>query len=1160
MIKRILDEEECIYPLSYTLDELKDDIYTHLEVVPGSLPLSKYSKYEESDDVFINYEIADEVTFEIYDIDINIEDDSAVVTCDCDTVGFCSHMAGALMLFGLEKENQKYVFKEVKNSIFPASNTNKKSALDKLNVHNRKKIVSQLTSYGFDVNDNWEKHFTIVSDWRDTNLVPKNQNIVTTEYLSSLGKSVTFQEKKIQLPSNLIANNKEKKKAGIVWVVDGEDVWPSAHLIVGKTKKNGDLGAPINTFARSDVAYSFGRNPLPRNIEELGMKITAFSLETFLSARNEYRLNAENTFKYIKEAYYMMREVMDEMMQHSQYIINDDDFYRIKISDLKPVQFKEKDKLTFKLFQRNGFYTLKPQIYIDGKKHAITQIVGFGMVNVDEYILPLTFDEALFIANLPSNEGIKIKENFKAELLPMVLELQKQFEVEFSGIDLSHKEEDLMFEKRKLYLTEEDDYLLLQPAVKYTHPQIGEKEYGLDDRKVDSIQINDEEVLLVHRDLEKENTFQKFINALHPSFENQENHFKYLHSEEVLKEQWFIKIYAQLEEEGVEVLGRKSLKKIKLNPNKPIVRLSASSGMDWFDLEMKVSFGDQIAKLADIRKAIVNRQDYVTLGDGSKGFLPKEWLDKYSNLLKLGKLKKDNLRISAYQPSLIDELYDEMQNKEVFDEILQKQKNLKNFRKMPEVTLPKNVNATLRPYQKEGFKWLTFLDKIQWGGCLADDMGLGKTLQVLTFLQYLKEQNKNKKELPHLIVVPRSLVFNWQRETEKFCSDLSILDNSHADRTKDIKEYKKYDAVIMTYAMVRLDIETLKKAKFNYVILDESQAIKNPNAQVSKAVKLLKAQNRIVITGTPVENNTFDLFSQMDFLNPGMLGTVKSFKEQYADAIDKHRDVETAEELRKIIYPFMLRRKKNDVAKDLPKKVEQVLYCEMGAVQRKVYDTYKNKSREKILEVMETEGKQKAGMYIIQGLMKLRQICNSPALLSNDENGEMPQNSAKLDLLMEQVTELVAEGHKVLIFSFFVEMLGLIGNDLEKKKIDYCKLLGGSTNREELVNEFKQNEDKKVFLISLKAGGFGLNLTEASYVFLVDPWWNPAVEQQAIDRTHRIGQENPVFAYKMICKDSIEEKILEIQEKKKGVADDVISTESGFIKNISKDDIKVLFE
>lgn len=355
---------------------------------------------------------------------------------------------------------------------------------------------------------------------------------------------------------------------------------------------------------------------------------------------------------------------------------------------------------------------------------------------------------------------------------------------------------------------------------------------------------------------------------------------------------------------------------------------------------------------------------------------------------------------------------------------------------------------------------------------------------------------------------------------------------------------------------MRSDVELLQKYKFNYIILDESQAVKNPDSLTSKAVRLLKAKNRITMTGTPVENNTFDLYSQMEFLNPGFLGGGEFFKSEYANPIDKFQDKEKAAELRKLIYPFMLKRTKEEVAKDLPDKTETILYCEMGKKQRKVYETFREKYRQQIADKMATEGMNKSSFLILEALMKLRQICDSPALLSDD--ADYGNESAKLDEITREIEEN-ASNHKILIFSQFLKMLDLIKAHLEKNNIPYEYLDGQTTDRADRVNRFQSDQNCRVFLMSLKAGGVGLNLTEADYVYLIDPWWNPAVEAQAIDRTHRIGQTKKVFAYKMICKDSVEEKILLLQQRKKDLANDLISAEAGFIKKLSQDDIIDLF-
>ncbi len=398
--------------------------------------------------------------------------------------------------------------------------------------------------------------------------------------------------------------------------------------------------------------------------------------------------------------------------------------------------------------------------------------------------------------------------------------------------------------------------------------------------------------------------------------------------------------------------------------------------------------------------------------------------------------------------------------------------------------------------------------------------------------------------------MPKTLIFNWQAEAAKFCPELRLYVHTGPQRTKNTRVFNKYDIILSTYGSVRSDRELLQDFRFHYVILDEAQAIKNPDSMIAKAVKLINAKNRLTMTGTPVENNTFDLYSQFDFLNPGFLGAEDFFRAEYAVLIDKYQDKTRAAELRRMVYPFMLKRTKEEVAKDLPEKTETVLFCEMDKRQRKVYNAFKDKYRDLIAGKMDEVGREQASFLILEGLLKLRQICDSPALLSDDE--DYGNDSVKLDEIVREIEENASD-HKIVIFSQFLKMLDLIKVKLERDRIPYEYLDGQTNDRAERVNRFQGDEACRVFLMSLK------DLTEADYVYIVDPWWNPAVEQQAIDRVHRIGQTKRVFAYRMICKDTIEEKIMQLQERKRALADDLISTDAGFLKKLDKDDILQLF-
>jgi SNF2 family DNA or RNA helicase len=460
----------------------------------------------------------------------------------------------------------------------------------------------------------------------------------------------------------------------------------------------------------------------------------------------------------------------------------------------------------------------------------------------------------------------------------------------------------------------------------------------------------------------------------------------------------------------------------------------------------------------------------------------------------------------------------------------------------------------LRHYQKEGLNWLNFLDAMQWGGILADDMGLGKTLQVLTFLQHLI----NKKHSTNLIVVPTTLLFNWEKEIEKFAPKLKAMYYYGTNRKKDTTTFKDFHLVFTTYGTLLRDIEMLAEFKFNYIIIDESQAIKNPASRRFKAVNLINAKNRIALSGTPIENGTFDLFAQKIFVNTGFFGGAKAFKDNYSNAIDKEGNETIANELQRIVNPFILRRTKEKVASELPAKTEDIIYCEMESEQRKIYDAYRNNYKNQLLNKIEDEGMGKSKMMVLEALTRLRQICDSPALLKSDDIES--NESIKIKEIIRHITNKTAN-HKILIFSQFVHMLSLIKDELAKLNIEY-EYLDGKSNikqREKSVANFQKNNNLRVFLISIKAGGTGLNLTAADYVYIIDPWWNPAVENQAIDRCYRIGQDKKVFAYRMICKNTVEEKILNLQNKKKKIAGDIIQTDENIMKTLKAEDIKELF-
>ncbi len=588
-----------------------------------------------------------------------------------------------------------------------------------------------------------------------------------------------------------------------------------------------------------------------------------------------------------------------------------------------------------------------------------------------------------------------------------------------------------------------------------------------------------------------------------------------------------------------------------------VSRLKVSSGMDWFDLDGKVSFVPVTLPLAKIVWAYLKGETVIPLEDGSMGILPVEWLEKRLPLLEPSapKKRKDANRPMRFPVSrapaldLILEDGNRIETDQIFQEL---REAISNFSGIKPLDTPKTFKGKLRPYQKEALGWFSFLRRFGFGGVLADDMGLGKTVQVLAMLAGEKEQNAG----PSLVVTHTSLVFNWKDEASKFTPSLSVLLYAGNNRQQMLREIDRHDLVIATYGVIRRDIETIKDVKFHYVILDESQAVKNPNSQIARAVRQLRAQHRLCLTGTPIENNLVELWSQMEFLNPGLLGSKNYFETHLAKPIT--RDDESAKEtLKSITGPFLLRRTKDGVAGELPEKVEHVIRCPMTQEQENVYNRLRLHYLTSILEEVDEKGVSKSRFRILEGILRLRQAANHPALVLEETDA----GSGKLNELSSRIEEVIAGNHKALIFSQFTSMLRLIKGLVEEKEIQYVYLDGSTpgAQRAKCVKRFQENEETKLFLISLKAGGLGLNLTAADYVFLVDPWWNPAVEQQAIDRTHRIGQTKNIFTYHLISAGTIEEKILSLQKRKKQLAKDILSSREDILKTLSKDDIRFLF-
>ncbi|MEE4178704.1 MAG: DEAD/DEAH box helicase [Bacteroides sp.] len=611
---------------------------------------------------------------------------------------------------------------------------------------------------------------------------------------------------------------------------------------------------------------------------------------------------------------------------------------------------------------------------------------------------------------------------------------------------------------------------------------------------------------------------------------------------------------------------------------RPQVSLEVTDRNDWFDLYGTVSFGPHRIPFLRLKNHILHGIREFSLPDGTIGLIPSEWFGQYQDVMKFALGKGSTLQLKRHHFTLLGQLKETSTPVKGLDEAM------KNFTPPP---LPTGIEVQLRPYQLQGFQWMSFLYQHRLGGCLADDMGLGKTLQTLAILLHAHREasgedkavtppeapppNPPQRQLglfddgsgeappshrgTSLLVMPLSLIHNWLREIYRFTPQLKVLQHTGPARKTCTRAFLPYDLVLTTYGTVRNDIQLFEGFQFNYVVLDESQIIKNAESKIFHAIKKLKARHRLVLTGTPVENSLTDLWAQFSFLNPGLLGNLNYYREEFVLPVEKNNDLRKQQKLHTLIEPFILRRTKSEVAKELPELTETVRYCEMSEEHRKYYETKKSQIRNLILEQVEHQGMDRSRFFILSSLMKLRLMANHPFMV----DPEYAFDSGKFIEVRENIGKVLAEGHKVLIFSQFVKHLNIYRHYLDGQGLPYNLLTGQMPEKERgrLISEFQHDPDKRLFLISLKAGGLGLNLTGADYVFMLDPWWNPAVEKQAINRAHRIGQKKNVFVYKFITRDTVEEKILSLQQRKSTLAGMLID-QNNPLKNMGLNEIRDL--
>lgn len=807
--------------------------------------------------------------------------------------------------------------------------------------------------------------------------------------------------------------------------------------------------------------------------------------------------------------------------------------------------------------KKDQFYTVTPQLHIGNERlHPREFPLLYDYFLIHNGVLHLAANPSIvklmqYFATRKAmqvhelqfsafNENVLAKLEERVEVIHSYIESATEKQIEEAGLNGAME--------RMVYLSDLNQYVIINPVMRY-----GSIEVPVRSKKAIYLPDARGRLMAMQRDEKAEDAFLGFLLRQHPLFFEQLEDgltYFYLHRDRFLDEAWFLEAFEQWRDAGISIYGFNQLKGNKKNAHKAAISVQVQSGLNWFNTKLQVSYGKQNATLKQLQQAVRNKSRYVQLDDGTLGILPEAWIERMSKFFFGAEIIGEDLITPRQHFDTIAQLYEEAElDDEVKDAIKNYQRKLSNLEAIKLVDAPKTLQTQLRRYQLQGLSWLAFLDDQQFGGILADDMGLGKTVQVIAFILLLKEKGLLET---HLLIVPTSLLFNWQVELSRFAPSLKLYTSHGSERKKDVQDFDQYDVVLTSYGTLLSDINYLRRYRFGYVFLDESQQIKNITSQRYHAARLLQSRNRLAITGTPIENNTLDLYAQLSFACPGLLGNKQYFKDVYSTPIDKFEDSKRAAELQRKVAPFILRRTKEAVAQELPDKTEQVLYCPMNSAQREIYETYEAELRDYL------EGKMKdeilrASIHVLRGLTQLRQICNDPRLLKAEhlKGG----GSSKIEALMEQL-ESKSTQHKILVFSQFVSMLDLLREELDKSGISYAYLTGATQNREEAVDRFQNDPTVRVFLLSLKAGGTGLNLTAASYVYIVDPWWNPAVEAQAIDRAYRIGQHKNVQAIRLICPGTVEEKMMLLQQSKKERFSNLVQPGKNMFTTMTADDWK----
>jgi SNF2 family DNA or RNA helicase len=1109
----------------FTFDQLDDRfILQHSNGIQTNI--FRYFDIEHIEENFVQFSLMLSF-YQRQRVKIHLQDQLLTLSCNCkpEKKKLCTHQEYALNILKNEDEVRIYFDPNFKTT----------------------QLKEFAKRYGMENVPDLENYFEVSFTDSKLKISPKIKglqaiNSSELEKLEALIPQTSFQPKLL----NVTAKSTEEK----TFLVIGKQPYNEyfyISLLSAKLTKDGNIKNPFLKVEAKQMLLKM------EGIEE----IKFFSSLTSFEEKNDYF-----SFKYSPEQITdALKAVVKNPLNYPVYQHNSRISDNITSKSIVPVTFNYQElNVLLKVSQKDAFYDVSPYIVLENNSAAFS---GFKLkydffLEKNNELIPVLNSKVLLILKFFKSKGNKLmihESQFSAFRTKILDGLEGKVEIQYTYLKPATKKqlEESGFDqelKKIVYLKDSEDFVTITPVIKYAEREIPARSkmrlYALDSK---GLQFE------VSRDSALEARFIELIKSSHPHFEEQETEFEffYLHKQRFLEDGWFLDAFEAWRKEGVEILGFNELKNNHYSPHKISTSVSIASGINWFDTLVDIKFGSEKVKLRDIQKAVYNQAKFVKLGDGKLGMLPDEWLEKYSKFFRSGEIHDNAIRSSKANFTVIDSLFeDEVLPFEVKNELELYKTKFADFNNIDAIVVPKKLKAKLRDYQKHGLNWLHFLDQFNFGGCLADDMGLGKTIQIISFILSLKEKNGKRT---HLIILPTSLIFNWQAELDKFAPSLKYHIIYGLNREKDQEKIDNYDIIITTYGTMLSDISFLKKIDFDYIFLDESQAIKNPESKRYKAVRLLQSRNKIVLTGTPIENNTFDIYAQFSFANPGLLGNQTHFKDNYAIPIDKFKETKRAKELQQKLSPFLLRRTKKQVASELPDKTEIVIHCPMGENQRRIYETYRNEFKLFLEKADKNDELTNNNMHILQGLTKLRQICNSPELLNDD--AFYGNESSKLDELLAQIEEKVGN-HKILVFSQFVSMLELIRKRLDEKEIAYEYLTGQTKDRSARVQSFQEDAEKRVFLISLKAGGTGLNLTEADYVFIVDPWWNPAVENQAIDRCYRIGQKKNVMAIRLICPDTIEDKILQLQAGKKELVEDLIKVDENARKSLAKEDLMAL--